>query len=65
MMTGTSRSQPGQPADLNTLLNTLDRLEELIEEMAELGVTSRDEAEARMREIHAQVDELETPAPEH
>ena len=63
-MSSSSRHQPGQPADLATLLATLDRLEELIEDMNELGVTSRDEAEALMREINARVDELETADPE-
>ena len=63
-MSSSSRPQPGQPADLVTLLATLDQLEELLEDMDELGVTSRDEAETLMREIHARVDELETADPE-
>lgn len=62
-MTESSPPRPGLPADLPTLLDTLDRLEELIEDMTELGVSSRDEAEALMREIHARVDELDPTAP--
>ena len=41
------------------LLDLLDRLETLIEDMDELGVTSRAEAEARMLDIHARIDALE------
>lgn len=37
------------------LLELLDRLEELLEEMDELGVTTRAEVESRMAEIEAQV----------
>lgn len=37
------------------LLDLLDRLEELLEVMDELGVTTRAEVESRMAEIEAQV----------
>lgn len=63
-MSSSSRPQSGKPADLVTLLETLDRLEELIEDMTDLGVASRDEAETLMREINARVDEMEAADPE-
>jgi len=44
---------------MHDLLLELDRLEELVEMMDELGVTSRSEAEARLGELHRRVDELE------
>lgn len=44
---------------LYALYDELDRLEELIEDMAELGVSSRDEAEARIVVLNQQIDELE------
>jgi hypothetical protein len=50
---------PDQPAtDLYVLLDELDRLEELIEDMDDLGVSSREEAERRMAELDAQVEAL-------
>ena len=54
-----SRDASSGPGELYRLLETLDRLEELLEDMDELGVSSRDDIEARMREIHVRVDELE------
>jgi predicted metal-dependent enzyme (double-stranded beta helix superfamily) len=55
-----SRSAKSQDDDaLLELLLRLDRLEELIEEMDEQGVTTRAEAENRMEELHKVVDELE------
>ena len=56
-------NRPSDQRELNTLLETLDRLEELLEDMDELGVGTRAETEARMREIHARVDELERLLP--
>jgi len=41
------------------LLELLDRLESLLEDMDELGVLTRAEAEALMDRIHAQLDELD------
>jgi hypothetical protein len=38
------------------LLDELDRLEDLLEEMADLGVESRAEAERRMAELSAEID---------
>jgi hypothetical protein len=56
----TSRPSPLEKSpDLHQILDELDRLEELLEDMAELGVSSRDEAEARMRQLNVLVDELE------
>ena len=43
--------------ELYALLDELDRLEELIEEMDDLGVASRADAERRLAELHARVDE--------
>ena len=40
------------------LLEELDRLEDLLEEMAELGVGSRADVERRLTELNARVDEL-------
>jgi hypothetical protein len=44
--------------ELFSLLDELDRLEELIEDMDELGVNSRAEAEARIVVLNDLVDEL-------
>jgi len=41
------------------IMELLERLESLREEMAELGITSSQELERRIRELHAQLDELE------
>lgn len=40
------------------ILDQLDRLEELIEEMDELGVSSRAEIERRIAELEAQLDDV-------
>ena len=37
----------------------MDRLEELIEDMDELGVTSREQAEAMISDLDSQIDEQE------
>lgn len=52
-------ASPTSDHDLGRILDELDRLEELLEDMAELGVSTKDEAEARMRQLHAVVDELD------
>ena len=41
------------------LMMELDQLESLKEEMEELGVRNLEEIEARMRELHQRLDELE------
>jgi hypothetical protein len=38
-------------------LQLLDRLEELLEDMDDLGIASRDELEARIREVEADIDD--------
>ncbi len=41
------------------LLDVLDRLESLVEDMDDLAVTTRDEAEALIAAIHARLDEMD------
>lgn len=41
------------------LLDLLDRLESLVEDMDELAITTRDEAEALIATIHTRLDENE------
>jgi hypothetical protein len=41
------------------LLDLLDRLESLVEDMDDLGVRTRDEAEALIATIHERLDVLE------
>ncbi|MCC6943645.1 MAG: hypothetical protein IT335_03650 [Thermomicrobiales bacterium] len=50
-----------QPDDTDTyqLYDQLDRLEELLEDMAALNVQSVTEAEARIAELNARIDALE------
>lgn len=52
-------SQPSLPASEYELLDLLDRIETLIEDMDELGVRSREEAEALMETVHARLDALD------
>lgn len=40
-------------------LDELDRLEELLEEMNELGVSSRDEVEQRIATLEAQIPDFD------
>ncbi len=50
---------PEPPSEtLFRLLDELDRLEDLLEEMDDLGVSSRTDVERRLAELNAQVDEL-------
>jgi hypothetical protein len=50
---------PDKPANqLYALLDELDRLEELIEDMDDLGVSSREDAERRMTDLDAQIEAL-------
>lgn len=51
------QSRQGE-SELYALIDQLDRLEELLEEMDEFGVTTREEVEQRIAELHAQVDRL-------
>ena len=42
------------------LYERMDRLEELIEDMEELGISTRDEAEQMIVELDGQIEELES-----
>ncbi len=54
------RSSNGKSgSELYRLYDLLDRYEELIEDMAELGVASTADAEQRIIELNAQIDLLE------
>ena len=44
---------------LYPVLEELDRLEELLEEMTELGVTSIADIERRLADLNARIDEAE------
>ena len=46
-------------AKLFHLYERMDKLEELIEDMDELGVTSREQAEAMIIDLDSQIDEQE------
>jgi hypothetical protein len=37
----------------------MDRLEELLEDMLDLGISSREDAERRILELNSRIDELE------
>jgi hypothetical protein len=41
------------------LYDRMDRIEELIEDMDELGIGTRDQAEALIVDLDSQIDELE------
>jgi len=49
---------PRLERQLETLLGQLDRLEELLDDMEELGVHDRAGIEARMAELNAEIDRL-------
>ena len=54
------RSSNGKSdSELYRLYDLLDRYEELIEDMAELGISSVAEAEQRIAELNEQIDALE------
>ena len=52
-----------QEQELYELLTELDRLEELLDEMADLDVSSREDAERRIAELNARVDALSNEHP--
>ena len=52
-------AQPGKPT-LFDLYARMDRIEELIEDMDELGIASREDAERLMIELDTQIEELES-----
>ncbi len=54
------RSSNGKSEDeIFSLYDLLDRLEELLEDMAELGVTSTIEIEAKIAELNLKIDAIE------
>ncbi len=53
----------GTAASLFPILEELDRLEELLEEMDDLGVASRTEVERRLTELHDEVSQLTGESP--
>jgi len=55
---GRRSAAAGHDPEYDTML-LLDRLEELREDMDDLGITSRDQLEARIRELHEQLDAKE------
>jgi hypothetical protein len=42
------------------LYERMDRIEELIEDMDELGIATREQAEALIMDLDSQIDELES-----
>ena len=59
-----SPSAEGNPTGLYPLLEELDRLEELIEEMDDLGVNSREDIERRLAELHDEVSQITGESPQ-
>ena len=51
--------EPVLPRGEYELMDLLDRLETLVEDMDELNVRSREEAETLIAAIHARLDQLE------
>ena len=58
-MRADNRFRPEPHADLYQLLEELDRIEDLLEDMAALGIHNRAEAEARMHQLNTMLDEQE------
>ena len=58
MQTPMPGASSGPDDELFALLDELDRLEELLEDMDDLGVNSRAEAEARIVVLNDLVDQL-------
>ena len=56
---GAQRSQRPIPKTDFGLLELLDRLETLLEDMDELGVVTRGEAEGLMTRIHSRLDAMD------
>jgi hypothetical protein len=54
-----STPKTGENADLYALYDELDRLEELLEDMSELGVTTAAEVERRIEELNERIDAAE------
>ena len=64
MATGTGAPHGGPGNNTYGSLDELDRLEELLEQMDELGVTTRAEVEARLAILEAQVGDIEPTPPD-
>jgi hypothetical protein len=66
LMVGDMASQheenPGD--DIESMLDLLDRLESLREDMDDLGISSLDELNARIQELHHRIDQTEEETPE-
>ncbi len=54
----------GSPPGLYSVLEELDRLEDLLEEMDDLGVASRADGERRMAELHDEVSQMTGESPQ-
>ena len=52
--------QTNADAELFALYDQLDRIEELLEDMGDLKIDSRSEAEARLLELNAKIDQIES-----
>ncbi len=61
-MSGPARPEADAPG-LYPILELLDRLEDVLEEMDDLGVASRDDVERRLVELHAEVSDLTGESP--
>lgn len=61
-MSGPARPEADAPG-LYPILELLDRLEDVLEEMDDLGVASRDDVERRLAELHAEVSDLTGESP--
>jgi hypothetical protein len=59
------KAAPGsqEDRDLYALYDELDHLEELLEDMSELGVVSAEEAERRIAELNDRIDARESAEP--
>jgi hypothetical protein len=58
MPNGRSDANLNPNDELFVLLDELDRLEELLEDMTDLGVDTREEAESRIASLNIRVDAL-------
>jgi hypothetical protein len=52
--------QTNADAELFALYDQLDRIEELLEDMGDLKIDSRADAEARLLELNAKIDQIES-----
>jgi hypothetical protein len=52
-------SQPPPNKEILSLYDELDRIEELLEDMIELKISSKADAERRIDELNSRIDQLE------